>query len=168
MKKMLFLLYISSFLSGDFIAEGEFYVCTTPVFSITVNVRTLSFAFSGQTAETSMGSYTVTVTNTITTGTHNVFLFSTMAAAYTTGSAIEARNINSNSKIDLIINNSPLNTGSAGTEAVLQGGSIRQFINGDTATAEVHTIEVLSAANTLTGKPAGHYTTMLYISLSSN
>ena len=164
---MFFLLSLWVSLSGEFIADGEFYVCATPVFSITIDVRTLSFAFSGQTAETSMGQYQVTVTNTITTLTHQVLLFSTMAAAYTTGAAIEARNVNSNSKIDLIIKNTPGVNGTGGPETIKQGESIRTFTGGATATNEAHTIEVFSAAGTLTGKPAGHYTTLLYLSLSS-
>ncbi len=175
MKKSLFIFLICPFLTAEFSYQGQFRAAIGEVFSIEIDTPTSSHEFTAgeitanNTSNTLMGSFIVTINDNTTLGTletNSVILESIVS----TGSVVEIGRINQGtdeSRIELFIQDDRNSSGSLSPTTIVNNQSIRDRTgpSAPNIVNENHTLTYYAKEDTLAGKPAGNYRTMIYFVL---
>lgn len=172
MKRACFLILLSACLNGEVSAEGEFFAHIDEEFSIVVSTRTLSKDLGTSGSVNTMGSFTVTITDTITTptGTNKVMLYSTITDPDDNAVIQIIRQGPPNyastaPRINMTVTDNLKIDGTAGNTAIANNQSIRDRVVGTdpTYTNEVHTLTL--EAQSHDGNLQGNYRTTIYFQL---
>lgn len=168
------------FLHGDFVSEGKFFAQIAEVFTITLSANTLSADLGTGGASGTMGTFEVTLTDTMTTpaGTNDVYMYSIITGPDDNDQIQMVRVTNLDAtqtivppRIDLTLYDDLNDDGTAATggDRELKNNVLirtRERTGGGTYTDEIHTITVDNSS--FTGSLEGNYRTTIYFQLISN
>jgi hypothetical protein len=175
MKRILFLATLSICLSGDISTEGQFFARIAGEFSMVVSTRSLSNDLGAGNTASTMGSFTVTITDTIDTGTatNKVMLYSTITDPADNAVIQIVRQVplvdpspdHMPTRIDMTITDDLQIDGTAGNTLIANNQSIRDRTVGTdpTFSNEVHTLTLEAGARN--GTLTGNYRTTIYFQL---
>ena len=176
MKKFFFLTLMSACLSCEITADGEFFAHIAGTFSITIDARTLAKDLGTLGSSVSMGSFIVSITDTVTsppTVTNKVMLYSNITDPDDNSQVQIVRQDNLDggvpatqfpTRIDVSIEDDRDINGALNATAITNNQSIRdRLTTGGTITNEEHTLTFTAAAHD--GTKEGNYRTTIYFQM---